>query len=127
MIAGSYTPFLLVRIGGGWGWGMLAFVWPVAILGVCVALAAPRRFERAQLAGYLLLGWSIVVARGPLSDHLAPAAIQLLIAGGLFYTLGVPVYLLRRLGYHNAIWHALVLIGAGCHYAAVLTGVVLAS
>jgi hemolysin III len=127
MIAGSYTPFLLVGIGGGWGWGMLAFVWPVAILGVCVALAAPRRFERAQLAGYLLLGWSIVVARGPLSDHLAPAAIQLLIAGGLFYTLGVPVYLLRRLGYHNAIWHALVLIGAGCHYAAVLTGVVLAS
>ncbi len=127
MIAGSYTPFLLNRIGGEWGWGMLAFVWSVAALGAFFALAAPRRFERVQLAVYLLLGWSIVVASGPLFAQVAPAAILLLIAGGLFYSLGVPVYLWRRLSYHNAIWHGLVLIAAGCHYAAVLVGVVLAS
>ncbi len=126
MIAGSYTPFLLSRIGGGWGWGMLGFVWSVAILGAGMAVAAPRRFERAQLAAYLLLGWSIVVASGPLVDRVPPAAILLLIAGGLFYSLGVPVHLSRRLAYHNAIWHGLVLIAAGCHYAAVLVGVVFA-
>jgi len=126
MIAGSYTPFFLSRIGGGWGWGMLAFVWSVAAFGVGLALGAPRRFERLQLVAYLLLGWSIVVAGGPLFAQVAPAAILLLIVGGLFYSLGVPVHLWRRLGYHNAIWHGLVLIGAGCHYAAVLVGVVLA-
>jgi hemolysin III len=124
MIAGSYTPFFLSRIGGGWGWGMLAFVWSAAILGAGIALAAPRRFERAQLAVYLMLGWSIVVASGPLFAQVAPAAILLLIVGGLFYSLGVPIHLWRRLGYHNAIWHVLVLIAAGCHYAAIVIGVV---
>jgi hemolysin III len=126
MIAGSYTPFFLMRIGGGWGWGMLLFVWLVAAFGVAVALGAPRRFERVQLAAYLLLGWSIVVASGPLVAQVAPAAIMLLIAGGLLYSLGVPFYLWRRLSYHNAIWHGLVLAAAGCHYAAVVVGVVLA-
>jgi len=126
MIAGSYTPFLLNRIGGDWGWGMLAFVWSVAAFGVGLALAAPRRFERVQLVTYLLLGWSIVVASGPLFAQVAPAAVVLLLVGGLFYSLGVPVHLWRGLSYHNAIWHGLVLIAAGCHYAAVLVGVVLA-
>jgi len=127
MIAGSYTPFFLNRIGGGWSWGMLSFVWSVAILGAGLALAAPRRFERAQLAVYLLLGWSIVVAIGPLFAQVAPAAILLLIVGGLFYSLGIPIHLWRRLSYHNAIWHGLVLVAAGCHYAAVVVGVVLAA
>jgi hemolysin III len=93
-------------------------------LGAGIALAAPRRFERAQLAVYLMLGWSIVVASGPLFAQVAPAAILLLIVGGLFYSLGVPIHLWRRLGYHNAIWHGLVLIAAGCHYAAIVIGVV---
>jgi hemolysin III len=127
MIAGSYTPFFLNRIGGGWGWGMLTFVWSVAAFGAGLALGAPRRFERAQLAAYLLLGWSIVVASGPLFAQVAPVAILLLIVGGLFYSLGVPVHLWRRLSYHNAIWHGLVLIAACCHYAAVVLGVVLAA
>lgn len=127
MIAGSYTPFFLNRIGGGWGWGMLTFVWSVAAVGAGLALAAPRRFERMQLAAYLLLGWSIVVASGPLFAQVTPAAILLLIVGGLFYSLGVPVHLWRRLSYHTAIWHGLVLIAAGCHYAAVVVGVVLAT
>jgi hemolysin III len=125
MIAGSYTPFFLDRIGGDWGWGMLAFVWSVAAAGAAIALAAPRRFERLQLAAYLLLGWSILAAGRPLFAEVAPVAILLLILGGLFYSLGVPVHLWRRLGYQNAIWHGLVLLGAGCHYAAIVVGVVL--
>ena len=126
MIAGSYTPFLLGRMGGAWGWGLLGFVWLTAAAGASLALAAPRRFERLQLAGYLLLGWSIVVAREPLTASVPAAAIWLLVAGGLLYSFGVLFHLWQRLAFHNAIWHGLVLAAAGCHYAAVLLGVVLA-
>jgi hemolysin III len=126
MIAGSYTPFLLSRIGGAWGFGMLAFVWLAAAAGATLALTAPRRHERLELAAYLALGWCVLVTSGRLFTEIAPTAILLLIIGGLIYSLGVIVLLWRRLGYHNAIWHGLVLIAAGCHYAAVFVGVVLA-
>jgi hemolysin III len=125
MIAGTYTPFLLARMGGAWGWGLLAFVWLTAAGGIALALGAPRRFERLQLAAYLLLGWCILAARGPLDAAVARPAILLLLAGGLLYSFGVLFHLWRRLGYHNAIWHGFVLAAAGCHYAAVLLGVVL--
>jgi hemolysin III len=125
MIAGSYTPFLLGRMGGAWGWGLLAFVWVTAAGGASLALAAPRRFERLQLAGYLLLGWSILVAREPLAASVPALAIWMLVTGGLLYSFGVLFHLWQRLAYHNAIWHGLVLAAAGCHYAAVLLGVVL--
>jgi hemolysin III len=114
-------------MGGAWGWGLLGFVWLTAAAGASLALAAPRRFERLQLAGYLLLGWSILVAREPLTASVPAAAIWLLVAGGLLYSFGVLFHLWRRLAFHNAIWHGLVLAAAGCHYAAVLLGVVMAS
>jgi hemolysin III len=125
MIAGTYTPFLVARMGGGWGFGLLAFVWLVAAIGITLALLRPRRFERLELAAYLLLGWCILLARGPLVDTVAWPAILLLVAGGLLYTFGVVFHLWQRLGYHNAIWHGLVLAAAACHYAAVLLGVVM--
>ena len=127
MIAGTYTPFFLNRIGGAWGWGMLSFVWIVALAGAALAIAAPRRHERLQLAAYLLLGWSVLLASHPLGEHLSAAAIRLILIGGVIYSLGVPVHLWRKLRYNIAIWHALVLIAAGCHYAAIMIGVVLAS
>jgi hemolysin III len=125
MIAGTYTPFFLNRVGGAWAAGMLGFVWFVALGGALLAFAAPRRHERLQIVVYLLLGWSVLVARQPLGEHLSETADHLLVAGGLVYSLGVPVHLWRSLRYSNAIWHALVLIAASCHYAAVLIGVVL--
>jgi hemolysin III len=126
MIAGTYTPFFFNRIGGAWAWGMLGFVWIVALAGAALAIAAPRRHERLQLAAYLLLGWSVLVARHPLGEHLSETAIRLMLIGGLIYSLGVPVHLWRSLPYNNAIWHGLVLIAACCHYAAIFIGVVLA-
>lgn len=127
MIAGTYTPFFLNRVGGTWGWGMLSFVWSVALGGAALAISAPRRHERIQMAVYLLLGWSVLVAIHPLGEHLSQTAGRLLLAGGILYSLGVPVHLWRSLRFNNVIWHALVLVAAGCHYAAVMIGVVLAS
>ena len=125
MIAGTYTPFLLGRMGGGWGFGLFAFVALGAALGATAAFAFPYRFERLQLAGCLLLGWSILVALQPLFAAVPWPAVLLLVAGGVLYSLGVVFHLWQRLGYHNAIWHGFVLTAAGCHYAAVLLGVVL--
>jgi len=126
MIAGTYTPFFLNRIGGAWAWGMLGFVWIVALAGAVLAIAAPRRHEKLQLAAYLLLGWSVLAAVHPLGEHLSATAIRLMLIGGVIYSLGVPVHLWRKLRYSNAIWHGLVLIAACCHYAAIFIGVVLA-
>ena len=127
MIAGTYTPFFLNRVGGAWAAGMLSFVWAVALAGALLAITAPRRYEKIQIAVYLLLGWTVVIAWQPLGEHISQTAGHLLLAGGFVYSLGVPVHLWRSLRYNNAIWHALVLIAAACHYTAVLIGVVLAS
>ncbi|NIA71052.1 hemolysin III family protein [Pelagibius litoralis] len=125
MIAGTYTPFSLIVIGGGWGLALLAAVWVVALAGVALKLFLPRRFERAAIALYLAQGWAILAVVEPLVAALSTAALVLLVTGGGLYTLGVVSHLWRRLPYHNAIWHALVLAAAGCHYAAILEAVVL--
>jgi hemolysin III len=126
MIAGTYTPFVLLKIRGAWGMALLVFVWLGAAMGVVVKLLYPRRFERLSTAFYLLLGWSALVAIKPLISALPPPAVTLLGSGGLFYSVGVIFHARKALAYQNAIWHAFVLAGAGCHYAAVLGYVALA-
>ena len=119
-IAGTYTPFLLVAVGGPRGLGLLAFVWAVAAAGIAVELLGLRRSERLSVAAYLLLGWSIVGALGPLSAAVSPPGVALLAAGGVLYSAGVVFHLWRSLPFQNAVWHGFVLAAAACHYAAVL-------
>lgn len=126
MIAGTYTPFMAVVLGDAWGFGLLAFVWTVALAGVVLKLVWPHRLDRLSVAAYLLLGWSIVVAAGPLLGAISPSGLLLLLAGGLLYSLGVVFHLWERLPYQNAIWHAFVLAAAACHFTAVLSEVAIA-
>jgi len=126
MIAGTYTPFMVVVLGGAWGFGLLAFVWSVALAGVALKLFWPQRLDRLSVAAYLLLGWSIVVAAGPLLGAISVPGLVLLIAGGALYSLGVVFHLWQRLPYQNAIWHAFVLAAAACHFSAVLSEVAIA-
>jgi len=126
MIAGTYTPFLLVAVGGAWGHGLLAFVWAVALAGVVMKLTWPQRFDRLSVAAYLLLGWSIVVALDPLLAKVSVAGVVLLAAGGLLYSLGVVFHLWTRLPFQNAIWHVFVLAAAACHFSAVMAEVAVA-
>ena len=120
MIAGTYTPFALVAIGGAWGAGLLAFVWAVAAGGVAAELLGLRRGERLAVAAYLLLGWSILPALGPLAAAVSPVGVALLAAGGVLYSVGTVFHLWRGLPFQNAVWHGFVLAAAACHYAAVL-------
>jgi hemolysin III len=117
---------MLVAVGGAWGYGLLAFVWSVALGGVVLKLFWPRRLDRLSVAAYLLLGWSIVVVLDPLLGALSAAGLALLAAGGLLYSLGVVFHLWQRLRYQNAIWHAFVLAAAACHFSAVLSEVAVA-
>ncbi len=127
MIAGTYTPFALVRMGGGWGLGIAIFVWVAAVAGIALKLLYPRRFERLSILLYLALGWIILVALAPLFQAVSLPAIILLGIGGLLYSVGVLFHLWRRLPYHNAVWHGFVIGAAACHWVAVLNGVVRAA
>lgn len=119
MIAGTYTPFALLGLGGGSGGWLLAAVWAIALCGAVLAWLRPRRLERLHIGLYLALGWIGLVVLDDLLAALAPATLWLLGAGGLLYTAGVAVHLQRALPYHNALWHLMVLAGAACHWVAV--------
>jgi len=125
MIAGSYTPFALVKIGGAWGWGLLGFVWLASATGAVLKLVYPRRLEGLSVGLYLLLGWTALLALDPMVAALPHWAVLLIAAGGVLYTISVIFHLWERLAFNNAIWHGFVLAGAACHYAAILGAVAL--
>ena len=119
LIAGTYTPFTLVKMGGAWGLGFTAFVWACALAGATLKIAYPRRLERLSIALYLLLGWSVVMTLNTLIASVQPAPLWLLLAGGVTYTAGVGVYVRKHFTYHKALWHLFVLIAAILHYLSV--------
>lgn len=125
MIAGTYTPFALFKIGGVGGLALLVFVWVLALIGVVLKLAGPGRGKRLSIVLYLVMGWSVVVAIGPLLASVALPVFVLLVAGGVIYTVGVPFHLWSRLKFNNAIWHVCVLVAAAFHYVAVLGAIAL--
>jgi hemolysin III len=120
MIAGTYTPFAGIAIGGAWGTGLLVFVWTVAAAGVVLKLLDPGRFETLSIAAYLSLGWTILVAIDHLITAVSLRALVLLAAGGILYSAGVLFYRWHRLPYQRAIWHGFVLAAAACQYFAIL-------
>ncbi len=126
MIAGSYTPFTTQRLSGGWAWGMTAAVWALALGAAAGKLFAPGLGKKFWVVLYLALGWIVVVAIKPLLAAVSAVAMGLLLAGGLVYSLGVIVYLKKDLPFRRAIWHGFVTVAAATHFAAILTGVVLA-
>lgn len=124
LIAGTYTPFTLVNLRGGWGWSLFGVVWGTALLGIALEVFGPRRARSLSLALYLPLGWVAVFAAKPLFEHIAPGGLVLLFLGGLAYTGGVVFYAWERLAYNHAIWHVFVLAGSVLHFFAVVLFVI---
>jgi hemolysin III len=127
MIAGSYTPFTTQRFTGGWGPGMTALVWSVALAGVAGKLLFTRIPDWLWTLVYVAFGWIALVAIRPFVNGVPVSALVLLVAGGLLYTTGTLVFHNERLPFRRAIWHGFVVVAAGVHFAAVCTGVVLAA
>ncbi len=120
MIAGTYTPFILIKMNTPWGLGLLAMVWTMAAIGIAIKLFAPRYLEGLSTALYLVQGWAVIAAWQPLMSAMPGRALTLLVIGGVLYTVGVVFHLWERLPYQNAIWHGFVLSAASCHFAAVI-------
>jgi len=120
LIAATYTPLIMQMKHNIFALVLLTAVWCVAILGIVLKLRWPGRFDRLSVGLYLALGWSVVMIYDSVATALPPVAINFVIAGGILYSLGVIFHAWRRLRFQNAIWHGFVLLGAGCHYTAVL-------
>lgn len=123
LIAGTYTPFMIGGMRGGWGWALLGIVWTLAVAGVIFKLFFTGRFKLVSTLVYIAMGWLIVLAVGPMKASLAPTTIAWLVAGGLAYTAGTVFYMSKRIPFAHAIWHLFVLAGSVCHFGAVLTDV----
>ncbi|MGE7673315.1 PAQR family membrane homeostasis protein TrhA [Lysinibacillus sp. NPDC094403] len=119
LIAGTYTPFLLIAIGGTLGITLLCIIWSLAILGVIFKCFFINRFEKLSLIFYIGMGWLIIFAIKPVYLFLGFHGFALLLAGGLFYTIGAIFYAWRSLPYNHTIWHLFVLAGCGAMYACV--------
>lgn len=120
LIAATYTPFILELKDSLLGFALLIGVWCVAIVGILLKLAYPGRFDRLAVGLYLAMGWSGVMLYDSVVKALPATVLLLVAAGGTLYTLGVIFHGWRRLRFQNAIWHGFVLLGAACHYTAVL-------
>jgi hemolysin III len=130
VIAGTYTPFCLNTLRGFWGWTIFAIVWGMALFGVIVQSIYIDVWRWLTTLIYIIMGWVIVAALGPLVRVMPLEGILLLVAGGIIYTIGGVIYTLKKpnfwpkFGYHE-LWHTMVLLGAACHYTAILLYVAL--
>ncbi|MFA9477428.1 hemolysin III family protein [Phycisphaerales bacterium AB-hyl4] len=119
LIAGSYTPFALVTIGGQVGWSIFGVIWGLAIIGVLLKLRFCDRFPLVSTGIYLAMGWMAVCFSVPAIEAMSTTGLVWLGAGGLAYTFGVAVYLWRHLPFNHAIWHLFVIAGSACHVTAI--------
>ena len=118
LIAGTYTPFVLLYFDGGWVWTLLCLEWGIAVVGIVFKLFFTGRFGVASTVVYMVMGWLAVVGLKPLLAAAPLGCVAWIAAGGLLYTGGVVFYAWRRLPFNHAIWHVFVLGGSVCHYLA---------
>ena len=116
LIAGTYTPVLLIAIPNGLGWILFWVVWGIAVFGLVLKLFFTGRFEHFSTFLYLAMGWLAIIPYSELTKALDAKALALLIGGGVAYTVGVLFYAIEKIPYNHFIWHLFVLGGASCHF-----------
>jgi hemolysin III len=120
LIAGTYTPFLLIGIGGLMGWIYFGVIWALALAGIIFKIFYTHRFRRLSLVLYLSMGWLAVFFIQPLVRNLDTSALSLIAAGGIAYTLGVIFYTNKTMRFAHAIWHLFVLTGTVLHFISIM-------
>ena len=120
LIAGSYTPFLLVSMRDGTGWLLFGTIWALATAGIITQLWFGDKYPKLKLASYLVMGWLVMLVLPKVISAAGLSAFLWLLAGGLFYTIGVAFYVRKHVVYSHEIWHLFVLAGGVCHFLAVV-------
>ncbi len=120
LIAGTYTPFLVVGMPGTLAWFLLGTIWALAITGIVLSAVFIGRFPKLSTTAYILMGWLVVAAGKQLMASIPRGGFVLLFAGGIVYMLGIIFYAWKKLPYNHAIWHLFVLGGSISHYLAIL-------
>jgi hemolysin III len=120
LIAATYTPFIMEMKDSYFAIALLIGVWGAAIVGIALKLVLPGRFDRLAVGLYLAIGWSGIMLYDAVVKALPAMALGFIVAGGMLYSLGVIFHAWQRLRFQNAIWHCFVLLGAACHYTAIL-------
>ena len=123
LIAGTYTPFMIDELRGGWGWSLFGVIWGLAVVGIGLKLVFTGRFKLLSTTVYVAMGWLVLIAIGPMIRSLEPVTLGWLVAGGIAYTAGTPFYHTQRMPYGHAVWHLFVILGSVCHAIAVGTTV----
>jgi len=124
LIAGSYTPFVLVSLHGWVGWTYFVIIWGCAVVGITLRIVNMRVPNYVSAGPYLIMGWLAVIGVKPLFDSVGWDGFGLVLLGGIFYSIGVGFYLWERVPFNHAIWHLFVLAGSISHYFAVLFKVI---
>lgn len=119
LIAGTYTPFLLVGLDSTLSRGLMIVIWGLALTGILFKLTIGHRFKMLSVMTYLIMGWLSLIVIYQMATKLAPGSVTLLAAGGIIYSLGVIFYISKRIPYNHAIWHGFVLGGSACHFFAI--------
>ena len=116
LIAGSYTPFMLITVEGTLGWIFFSAVWAMAAVGITVKLFFTGHYNLLSTLMYVLMGWLVIFAIKPLTANLEPNGLSWLLAGGISYTVGAIIYSIKRIHFNHAIFHLFVLSGTICHF-----------
>jgi hemolysin III len=119
LIAGTYTPIMLVILSGSLGWLMFGITWGIAAIGIVLKLFFTGKYSHASTAMYVFMGWLIVFAIKPLINNFSADGLWWLLAGGFAYTVGAVIYSIKKIKFHHAIFHVFVLAGSACHFVMV--------
>lgn len=120
LIAGTYTPIVLVTLRGPWGWTLFGVIWGIAIVGIVFKFLWVDRFRALSISLYIAMGWLILIAVKPLIEFAPPKLILWIFLGGICYTFGILFYRWKRLPYHHAVWHLFVMAGSIMHFFGLL-------
>ena len=123
LIAGTYTPFILIFVNNAYGFTLLSVLWSLTLLGTIYKTFFTGKFEIISTVIYLIMGWMLLTGADAFFAKMPFSMIVLIICGGCLYTIGVLFYLWRWFTYHHGIWHLFVLTAAICHYAAIFLAV----
>jgi hemolysin III len=120
LIAGTYTPPMLIAMRGSWGWSLFCLIWAMAVGGIIFELLYIGKYKFITVGFYMVMGWLVIIAIKPMIEMLPDGMMKWIILGGVFYTFGVVFYVWKKMPYNHAVWHLFVLAGSAMHFFGML-------